>query len=296
MLKNSHFMSKSPVFTHPWLPAGLAALDPAALAREEVMGNLTNPATAVMPRAAAGDDPNDWLFQEVEKRCGLQRYPALGIAVQPVSGVMAAGASRWAEWCGMFNTERIARACREVAADAQMGVLLLAFESPGGYTAGVEEAAAAVQSLPAMRKGLSVIGYTARLCASAAAWVSAACQQHYAAPSATLGSIGVIASLTDSSRAWAEAGLTRVVATDGQYKDMGMPGVPVSDAHKALLTAGVAETSAAFKGFLRTRRGIADEAMQGQTFTARKAPAGFHDGTQFDSLDELMAVIAAGSL
>jgi ClpP class serine protease len=297
MLKNSAAMSKSPSFTHPWLPAGIVALDTSALAHEEAMGNLTNPAAAHgSPLRAMGEDPNDLLVKETEKRCGLQKFPGLGIAVQPVCGVMAAGASRIAECCGMFNTERIGRACREVAADAQMQVMILAFESPGGYTAGVEEAAAAVQALPAMRKGLAVIGYTARLCASAAEWVSFACERHYAAPSATLGSIGIIASITDSSRAFREAGLERFVATDGKYKDMGMPGVPVRDEHKAFLTAGVMETSAAFKGYLRSRRGITDEAMQGQTFPARKAPAGFCDGTQFESLEELMAVIAAGQL
>jgi len=290
-------MSKNPnIFRHSWLPAGIVALDASALAHEEAMGNLSQPAMPAQ-RAAMGDDPEDWLYRETEKRCGLRRYPQIGVAVQPVRGVMSAGASRVAEYCGMFNTDRIGAAARTVAADAQIGVLILEFESPGGYTAGVEEAAAAVQSLPSLRKGLAVIGFTGRLCASAAAWLAAACEQHYAAPSATLGSIGIIASITDSSRAWREEGLERFVATDGKYKDMGMPGIPVRDEHKAFLTAGVTETSAAFKGYLRARRpGISEEAMQGQTFTARKAPAGFHDGTQFASIEELMAVIADGKL
>lgn len=261
------------------------------------MGNLREPsASSIAPRAAAGDE-EDWLNREVEKRCGLIRYPELGIAVQPVRGVMAAGASKVAEYWGLFNTDRIGRACRTVAADAQIGTLILAIESPGGYVSGTEEAAAAVQSLPSMRKGLSAIGYTGRLCCSAAEWIAFACEQMFAAPSATMGNIGIINSITDSSRAWKDEGMDRTVFTDGKYKALGMPGVPVTDEHKAFLAAGVAETSAVFKGYLRARRpGISEDALQGQSFTARKAPAGFHDGTQFSDLEELMAVIAEGKL
>ena len=284
---------KSKTFVHPWLPAGLMALDATALAHEEAMGNLIQPA---MPRAALGEDPEDWIYRESEKRCGLQKFPALGIAVQPVRGVMSAGASRLSEYCGMFNTERIAAACREVMTDGQIDTVIFDIESPGGYTTGVEEAAAAVQSLPSLRKGLAVIAFSGRLCCSAAEWVAAGCEAHYSAPSATRGSVGVIASITDSSRAWRDEGLDRFVATDGKYKDMGMPGVPVREEHKAFLTAGVMETSAVFKAYLRSRRGISNEGMQGQTFTARKAPAGFCDGTQFGSLEELMAIIADGKL
>lgn len=295
MLKNSEI----PVFSHPWLPAGLMGIDLAALSLEEGLGNVRPPNSRgagaqqeTQIRAGAWEEEVQRISEE---RCGLRRYAELGLAVQPVRGVMCAGASRLSECYGMFNTERIARVCRTVAADAQIRALVLEFDSPGGYVSGVEEAAAAVQSLPAMRKGLAVIGYTARLCASAAAWLSAACEQHFAAPSATLGSIGIINSITDSSRAWKDEGLDRTVFTDGKYKALGMPGVPVTEEHKAHLAAGVAESSAAFKGYLRARRpGISDEAMQGQTFQARRAPAGFCDGTQFSDLEELLAVIGAG--
>lgn len=291
MSQNSDFSFS---LSHPWLPAGLMGIDPAALQREEGLGNVRIPPADLAPRGGAWEDE---VQRMAEERCGLRRYPALGVAVQPVRGVMAAGVSRMWELYGMFNTERIARACRTVAADAQIRTLILEFDSPGGYTAGVEEAAAAVQALPSMRKGLSVIGYTGRLCASAAAWVSAACEQHYAAPSATLGSIGIINSITDSSRAWKDEGLDRTVFTDGKYKAMGMPGVPVTEDQKAYLAASVAEASAAFKGYMRARRpGISDEAMQGQTFTARRAPAGFCDGTQFSDLEELLAVVGGGAL
>lgn len=262
------------------------------------MGALQDPQS--FPQRAGMFDSEDgednWLTKEVEKRCGLKRYPQLGLAILPVSGVMAAGASKIAEYCGMYNTDRIGRACAAVAADAQINAVVLAMETPGGYTAGVEEAAAAVQALPAMRKGLAVIAYTARVCASAGEWVAAGAQVHYSAPSATRGSIGIIASLTDSSRAWREGGMERYVATDGKYKAMGMPGVPVTDEQKAWLLQGVMDTSAVFKGYLRERRGIPEEALQGQTFMAKKAPAGFCDGTQFHDIEELMAVLAKGKL
>lgn len=287
MIKNNHF------FSHDWLPAGFLALDAVALAHLEGIGNVRNPQT--QQRAGMGED-TDWLNTEVEKRCGLQRYPELGIAIQPVRGVMCAGAGKIGEYCGLFNTDRIGRACATVAADAGIKVLILDFDTPGGYTSGVEEAAAAVEALPTMRKGLNVIGYTARLCASAGEWVCAACQENYAAPSATRGSVGVMAAITDSSRAWREQGLDRYLATDGKYKAMGLPGVPVTDDQKAYLLAGVMETSASFKGYLTSRRKIQDYAMQGQTFTARRAPVGFCDGTEFRDLEELMAVIAGAKL
>ena len=285
-----HLMSKNSITLPSWMPDGILALDVESFSAEVAVGRIMEPRAAIM------DTDPAWLREEVEATWGLRRYPELGCAIQPVRGVMCPGANRWAEWCGMFNTDRIGLACRTIAADPMIDVLILEMETPGGYTSGCEEAAAAVQSLPALKKGATVLAWTGRLCASAGAWIAAAAEKHYAAPSATLGSIGTIATLTDSSRAWREMGLDRFVATDGKYKAMGMAGVPITDDHKQLIQQGVMETSATFKGYLRERRGIADDDMQGQTFVAKKAPPGLHDGTQFSSLEELLAVVAKGKL
>lgn len=294
MLKNSTTL---PTFHLTWP----AALDPALLDIETAMGNIRSFESIAALRADCTDGTSTdgiptWLKDQVENTCGLRLYPALGIAVQPVTGVIMAGCSIVAEYCGMFNCERVQRSAAAVVANAQIHTFILAMTTPGGYIAGVEEAAAAVQAMPSQRKGLTTIAYTQRLCASAGEWIAAGAELHYSAPSATRGSIGIIDAITDSTRAYQDAGLFRTVFTDGTYKAMGCPGVPVTDAQKAFKAAAVAEASASFKGYLTARRGIPADAMQGQTFTARRAPAGFCDGTQFSDLEELMAIIAAGQL
>lgn len=293
-------MMKNPATFLPWLPSGIAALDPALLDIETAMGNIRPVESLATLRADCtdgGDGIPTWLKDQVEQTCGLRLYPALGIAVQPVTGVIMAGCSIIAEYCcGMFNGERIQRSAAAIVANTQIHTFILAMATPGGYISGVEEAAAAVQAMPSQRKGLATIAYTQRLCASAGEWIAAGAELHYSAPSATRGSVGVIDAITDSTRAFQDAGLFRTVFTDGAYKAMGCPGVPVTDAQKAFKATAVAEASASFKGYLTARRNIPADAMQGQTFTARRAPAGFCDGTQFSDLEELMAIIAAGQL
>jgi len=58
----------------------------------------------------------------------------------------------------------------------------------------------------------------------------------------------------------------------GKFKGMGTPGVPLSEEQRALLQADVEEIAADFKEAVLARgRRIPDEAMEGQSFSARKA-------------------------
>jgi ClpP class serine protease len=275
-----------------WLPSGIAAIDSL-----DTLRALESQIAASPPQTPrASDDLDEWeryCQKKADKRVGLRLYPQLGLAVQPVSGVLMQGASRmWEAFFGVMNTARISRAAATVLALPDIKYFVLDFATPGGYVTGVAEAATALQNIPAVRKDVAVIGFTGSQCCSAGEWIAAGCQLKKAAPSSTNGSIGVFNYLVDSHRMYEEAGYDVILVTDGKYKAMGMPGVKVSDDQKALLKAGVMETSAEFKGYLRTRRpGISDETMQGQTFTAKKAPAGIHDGTEFDNLEELIAAV-----
>ena len=116
MLKNS---STLPTFYLTWP----AALDPALLDMETAMGNIRSFESIATLRADCTDGTSTdgiptWLKDQVENTCGLRLYPALGIAVQPVTGVIMAGCSIVAEYCGMFNAERIQRSAAAVVANA----------------------------------------------------------------------------------------------------------------------------------------------------------------------------------
>lgn len=252
---------------------------------------------AMRAHVRAGMSPEDeweeYIEKRAEKRVGLQLYPELGLAVQPVSGVMWAGAPKEYEaFYRVFNTERIGRAVAQVQADPSIKRMVFRFNTPGGYVTGVPEAASMIAGLPQRRKDMAVAGYIEGMCCSAGTWVSAAVPVLKSAPSATVGSVGVYNAVWDTSRAYQEAGVEPVLAVDGKYKAMGFPGVPVSDDQRAWLKAGVMETSAEFKGWMRERRPeISDDSMEGQTFQARRAPAGFHDGTEFDHFDQFLAAL-----
>ncbi len=273
-----------------WLPPGLAAIDSL-----DTLHRLEACIAASFPQVSHAADDMDaferFVKQKADKRVGLRVYPKLGLAVQPVSGVLMAGAPTVYEaFYGVMDTARISRAAATVLADASIKYLVLDFATPGGYVTGVAEAASALQNLPGLRKGVAVLGFVSSQCCSAGEWIAAGAQVKKAAPSSTNGSIGVFNYLVDTSRMYSEMGVDVHLVTDGKYKAMGMDGVKVTDDQKAHLRAGVMETSAEFKGYMRARRpGISDETMQGQTFTARKSPTGIHDGTEYDTLEEFIA-------
>jgi signal peptide peptidase SppA len=192
---------------------------------------------------------------------------------------------------GATDTEEVMAAVHEAVQRDDVQAILLDIDCPGGSVNGTPELAAAVATASRTK---TVYAFSAGQMCSAAYWVASQCDAVYATPSARVGSIGVILPVVDSSEAFAKAGLKMEVFAAGKFKSAGTPGTSLTDEQKDWLQTEVEEIAADFRSAVLARgRKIPDEAMEGQTFSGRRAMrlnmAGMVDGKAqvMDRLREL---------
>ncbi|MCP4845084.1 MAG: S49 family peptidase [Actinomycetia bacterium] len=232
---------------HPWLitPEAHASLN-------DLVANSLKAA------AGAGEGKQDGPDAEVDD----------GLAVIPLQGVMLRRPDPIARFFGATDTETIREAVDLATGDRSVGAILLDIDSPGGSINGTPELAAAVRNAAARKP---VYAFSAGMMCSAAYWVGSQADALYAAPSARVGSIGVLLPVVDRSEAFAKAGVKVEVFAAGKFKGAGVPGTSLTDDQRAWLQQGVEETWAQFKDAVRSRRDVANGAMEGQHFAAGSA-------------------------
>lgn len=167
------------------------------------------------------------------------------------------------------DTDEITRAVEEAASRADVQAIFLDIDSPGGSVNGTPELAQAVAEASKVKY---VYAFSAGQMCSAAYWVASQADAIYATPSARIGSIGVILPVLDSSGALEKEGLKVEVFAAGKFKSAGTPGVSLTEDQRTWLQTEVEETAADFRTAVLARgRKIPDEAMEGQTFSTRRA-------------------------
>lgn len=170
---------------------------------------------------------------------------------------------------GACDTDEVIKAVAEAGAHPDIEAIFLDIDSPGGSVNGTPELAQAVADAS---KAKYVYAFSAGQMCSAAYWVASQADAIYATPSARVGSIGVILPVVDSSAAFEQAGLKMEVFAAGKFKSSGTPGTSLTEDQREWLQSEVEETAADFRAAVLARgRKIPDEAMEGQTFSARKA-------------------------
>ena len=170
---------------------------------------------------------------------------------------------------GACNTGELINAVQEATVRPDIEAIFLDIDSPGGSVNGTPELAQAVAEASKMKY---VYAFSAGQMCSAAYWVASQADAIYSTPSARVGSIGVILPVVDSSAAFEQAGLKVEVFAAGKFKSAGTPGTSLTDDQREWLQAEVEETAADFRAAILARgRKIPDEAMEGQTFSGRKA-------------------------
>lgn len=171
--------------------------------------------------------------------------------------------------CGAIDTECVIEAVNEAAANDAVQAVLLDIDSPGGSVNGTPELAQAVADLSRQKY---VYAFTAGQMCSAAYWIASQCDAIYMTPSARVGSIGVIASILDDSEALREDGIKIEVFAAGKYKSLGTSGVSLTEEQRLWMQENVEEIAAEFRAAVLARgRKIPEEAMEGQTFSAKVA-------------------------
>lgn len=170
---------------------------------------------------------------------------------------------------GATDTDELIAAVAEAGERPDVSAVLFDIDSPGGSVNGTPELAQAVADLS---RAKYVYAFSAGQMCSAAYWVASQCDAIYATPSARVGSIGVILPVIDSSEAMRREGIKVEVFAAGKYKSAGTPGVPLTDDQRQWLQSDVEEIAGEFHAAVLARgRKIPAEAMEGQTFSARKA-------------------------
>jgi signal peptide peptidase SppA len=180
----------------------------------------------------------------------------------------------------------VAAAIGEAAGREDVDALLLDIDSPGGTVNGTPELGQAVADAA---KHKTVYAFSAGQMSSAAYWIASQADAIYATPSARVGSIGVLLPFVDSTEKLRDQGLKVEVFAAGKFKAMGTPGVSLTDEQRELIQSDIEEIAADFKAAVLARgRRIPDEAMEGQTFSARKAQR-FNLAGMVKSRDEVLA-------
>lgn len=214
-----------------------------------------------------------------------------GLALVRVHGIIGKHLDTLDMECGGYDVGLLEQQIRRIGDDEDVRDVVIDFRSPGGSVLGVESAAASIAALRA--DGKRTIAYTSDLMCSAAYWLASACDEIHAEGSAQVGSISTILAGVDSSEMFIKAGLVRKVFATGDLKATGMQGKAWTQAEEDYLWEKVRAVDADLKGFVRARRGLGDELMQGGAWAAKHAPAGLVDSVAFGTLEALVEAVYA---
>lgn len=197
--------------------------------------------------------------------------PAGRSALIPVEGVIGRKFSSSLYSSGVTSVDVFQRILSEAAADDEVDALTLVFDSPGGIAMGVPEAAAAIRAASARKP---VVAYADGLMDSAAYWMASQADVIYATPSADVGSIGAYIAILDTSRYNEMTGMRTELFRSGRFKGMGVRGTSLTDEQRDMIQREVDAVAGQFKAAVRAGRDpkqIADDTMQGQSFSAEEA-------------------------
>lgn len=239
-------------------------------------------------------------IEAVEKRLGrpLANEPKGyeirdGVAVLPVSGVLAKRMNLLSQISGGASYEIIGKDFAQAVADPSVEAIALVIDSPGGAVDGVQQLASQILAA----RGIKPIGAIADgTMASAAYWLGANADIVVAASNTTVvGSIGVVASHTDVSGQQEKLGVKTTEITAGKYKRIASQFGALTDEGRADIQAKVDYLYELFVGDVAQARSVPvdkvlEDMADGRVFIGQQAvAAGLVDGVS--TLDGLIATL-----
>lgn len=172
----------------------------------------------------------------------------------------------------VFSTKLFKDTINNLAADTDIGTIVILCNSPGGVVTGVPEAA---DALLAAAKKKTVLAVVDPLCASAAYWICSQATQIVAVPSADIGSVGVFMLHVDYSGMLSQIGMKPTFIFAGKYKVEGNPYEPLGAEAQAYLQGEVDDT---YQQFLAA-------VARGRQIDVTKAEANFGQGRTMAAAD-----------
>jgi signal peptide peptidase SppA len=190
------------------------------------------------------------------------------VAIVPIIGTLGMRVGSLEKCSGMCDFLDVQLALEDAQNDPHTEAIVLAIDSPGGMVTGTPETAAAVAGYA---ERYPVVAHTDSLMASAAYWIAAPSAMILATESAQVGSIGVYSAFLDQSRAYEMEGFKTELFKTGEFKGMGMPGLPLTDKQREHMQAAVDAIFEDFQAVVNEHRYVKPDAMQGQTFRGSEA-------------------------
>ena len=200
-----------------------------------------------------------------------------GIAVIPIQGVISHRVSDIVKSSGVTDVLDIAADITKAVEEESVRGIILDIDSPGGSITGVPETAKLIREAAETKP---IGAYTDSQIASAAFWLASGADAIVATQSASIGSIGLFVALLDRSKAFEKEGLKQELITSGEFKAIGLPGLPLSEKQRDFLQEGVDEAFAWFVAAINVKRDIPKSIMDGRDFFAEKA-------LEFDLIDRV---------
>lgn len=213
-----------------------------------------------------------------------------GVAVLPVSGVMAPKANMFMQISGGVSTQLLAKQFDAMTTDPRVASAVIAWDSPGGNVLGIPAAAAALARLAAAKPTVSVSEGTM---ASAAYWVGSAANAVYIEGGTDqVGSLGVYQRLS-----WDEAAPNTMELVRGKYKRASVNGAAPSAEQVAYLEGQMDHLYTVLIDAVAQQRGTSAEQVlahmaDGRVFIGAQAvDAGLADG--ISTVDAMVEQLAA---
>lgn len=183
-----------------------------------------------------------------------------GVRVISVAGILSHGETdsfvRW--WYGMLETDEVATALDDAAADSAVRAVVLDLNSPGGYVTGTPELAEAIARFSAAKP---IIAHTSSLACSGAFWIGCSATYFYATGSAMVGSVGVFSTHVDWSAYYAQFGVSIDVFRAGANKAAGIAGTSFTDAQREHLQKKIDALGVQFRAHVTACRPNVDAAI-----------------------------------
>ena len=200
-------------------------------------------------------------------------------AVIDISGaLMARGWQGWFTGCYWPGYRDYVAAVEAAQADERVDFVFLRFDTPGGNTNGMCEAARAIREMNEAHGGNPIVGHAAELCCSAGMALAAQCDAFYASDGATVGSIGTRLMFFDMVGAMERWGEQAHVFRSGRLKDMGAWWREPSEEEAGLFQLDVDHSAGRFYAELAAGRDMdlarirKSRGWEAQTFTAGDPP------------------------
>lgn len=219
------------------------------------------------------------------------------VAIVQISGPLSQSADELCGWYdGYEGDDGIVSRFAEAAGDADVGAILLHFDSPGGTSAGLEEA---VRRMVEIRDATDkpVIAYVGEHCASAAYWIAATVANAgiYGPIAATVGSIGSYVPHQSIAGMLEQEGIVETLIADPPGKVAGNSSAPLDDLGRARIERMVLACTARFVDAVAAARGLDPEAVRALNGDCMPLQlgitAGLADG--LGSLEDVLALAAA---